>query len=123
MVAVGGHQTVDFCLLDSSCCRREAKLHHTVRSAKVGLRFPPTMLSAEAYSLENKAVQTMMGIRQKELDYINLRMVAMGTQASLLAGTKVLNCTHVATITNEAPSTFNRIHYRKFCVKFPHWIF
>ena len=44
------------------------------------------MISAEYYALETKAVQSMLAIRQRELDYINVRMNALGTQAALIAG-------------------------------------
>jgi hypothetical protein len=44
------------------------------------------MLNAQSYALENAAIQTMVGIRQRELDYLNTRLGAMGTQASLICG-------------------------------------
>jgi hypothetical protein len=46
------------------------------------------MLSAEHYALENKAVQSMLAIRERELNYIDTRMAAIGTQAALVAGNK-----------------------------------
>ena len=44
------------------------------------------MLSAEQYSLENKAVQSMMNIRERELNFIDIRLGAIGTQAALCGG-------------------------------------
>ena len=49
------------------------------------------MLSAEHYALENKAIQSMLAIREKELNYIDTRMAALGTQSSLLAGFIIAN--------------------------------
>jgi hypothetical protein len=44
------------------------------------------MLSAEQYALENKAVQSMMSIRERELNFIDQRLGALGTQAALVGG-------------------------------------
>lgn len=48
------------------------------------------MLAAEHYSLENAAVQKMLGIRERELDYIDTRMTAMGTQVKDMCTSSVL---------------------------------
>ena len=44
------------------------------------------MLSAEQYALENKAVQSMMNIRNRELTFIDLRLGVIGFQAALCGG-------------------------------------
>lgn len=49
------------------------------------------MLSAEHYSLENGAIMSMLAIRQRELDYYDTRMTAMGIQSALIGGFVIFN--------------------------------
>jgi hypothetical protein len=51
------------------------------------------MLSAENVALENKAIQLMLQIREKELNYITNKYNAMGTQAALVGGFAVTTLT------------------------------
>ena len=49
------------------------------------------MLAAEHYALENKAVQSMLVIRERELVYMESRMEAIGWQAAIVAGFIIRN--------------------------------
>ena len=44
------------------------------------------MLSAEHYALEHRAIQALLDIRQREVDYMTQRFGSIGTQSALIGG-------------------------------------
>lgn len=52
------------------------------------------MLSADHYALENRAVQQLIELRHREVNYLTDRFNSIGTQSSLIAGfcVSVLSC-------------------------------
>lgn len=68
------------------------------------------MISAEHFALKNAAVQSMIAIRERMINYMNDRMNAMGTQAALIAGFAVSTFTSV-TISTEVHSEVRTLYF------------
>ena len=67
------------------------------------------MLSAEHWALEHKAVQSLLSIRQREVEYITQRFNSLGTQSSLVAA---LVCTLLVGLDPGAPSSVSTMEAR-----------
>ena len=65
------------------------------------------MLSAEHFSLENKAVQQLLDIRQREIQYLTERFNAIGVQSSVIAGFVVTTLTALDPVTLEHEPDFS----------------
>ena len=64
------------------------------------------MLSAEHFSLENRAVQQLLDIRQRDIQYLTERFNAIGVQASVIAGFVVSTLTALDPATLEHEPSF-----------------
>lgn len=68
------------------------------------------MISAEHFALKNAAVQSMIAIRERMINYMNDRMNAMGTQAALIGGFAVSTFTSI-TITTKVHGEVRTLYF------------